>query len=310
MSGWIDYWCNAFTPERRERWDAAIAAQGIPLKIRRREDDTFAEVDAMVRRMDELGVATLVLPSADAPESADPTTYELFTTGFEDVLKWSDQHPGRFAGLFTLNPTTGVAGLRHAAEALAHDCFVGLHLHTHSWDREFDHRDYYPYYALAAEHGVPVVMQAGTSGGRMASECGRPIGIDRPAIYFDSVDFVLSHTGWPWVDEALAMVGKHGNVSLGTAAFPPHRWSEGLVRFIAGAGQGKVMLGTSFPVVGHRHALDRLGDIDLPDDARALLLEGTARRVFTRLTSPAQNSTQTPAPIPLFSTQLTRIAVR
>ena len=41
--GWIDYWCNAFTPDRRARWDAAIAAQGIPLQIRTRSDDAFAE---------------------------------------------------------------------------------------------------------------------------------------------------------------------------------------------------------------------------------------------------------------------------
>ena len=289
MRGWIDYWCNAFTPDRRGRWDAAIAAQAIPLKIRRREDDSFADVSTMVARMDELGVATLVLPSAEAPEGADPTAYELFTTRFEDVVKWSGEHPGRFAGLFTLDPRTGIAGLRHASEALAHDCFVGLHIHTHSWDREFDHRDYYPYYALAAEHGVPVVMQAGASGGRMASECGRPIGIDRPAIYFESVDFVLSHTGWPWVDEALAMAGKHANVFLGTAAFPPHHWSPDLVRFMTGGGKGKVMLGTSFPVVGHRHALARLEDLDLPDQTRAPLLEGTARRVFTRLLHPEKH---------------------
>ena len=283
MRGWIDYWCNAFTPDRRARWDAAIEAQGIPLKIRRRDDDSFADVGAMLARMDELGVATLVLPSAEAPKGADPTTYEHFTTSFEDVVKWSGEQPGRFAGLFTLDPTTGIAGPRLAAEALAHDCFVGLHIHTHSWDREFDHRDYYPYYALAAEYDVPVVMQAGASGGRTASECGRPIGIDRPAIYFESVDFVLSHTGWPWVDEALAMVGKHANVFLGTAALPPHHWSPELIRFLAGTGKGKVMLGTSFPVVGHRHALARLADVDLEGDARALLLEGAARRVFTRL---------------------------
>jgi predicted TIM-barrel fold metal-dependent hydrolase len=117
----------------------------------------------------------------------------------------------------------------------------------------------------------------------MASECGRPIGIDRPALYFPKVDFVLSHTGWPWVDEALAMVGKHANVFLGTAAFPPHHWSPQLLHFISGAGSGKVMLGTSFPVVGHRHALMRLRDVELSEQARAALLDGCARRVFSRL---------------------------
>jgi predicted TIM-barrel fold metal-dependent hydrolase len=126
-------------------------------------------------------------------------------------------------------------------------------------------------------------VQAGTSGGLMASECGRPIGIDRPALYFGDVDFVLSHTGWPWIDEAIAMAQKHPNVYLGTAAFPPHHWSADLVRFIVGAGRGKVMLGTSFPVVGHRHALTRLEELDLAPAVRDALLHGAARRVFSRL---------------------------
>ena len=61
--GWIDYWCNAFTPDRLERWDAAIAAQNIPLKIRRRDDDSFAAVAPMLERMDELGVPTEPRPT-------------------------------------------------------------------------------------------------------------------------------------------------------------------------------------------------------------------------------------------------------
>ncbi len=287
---WIDYWCNAFTPDKRELWQAAIASQGIPLKIRKNENDAFADVGTMLARMDELSIETLLLPSAAVPEDAAVTDYERFTTPFEDVLKWTREHPGRFAGLFTLDPRAGVAGVRRAAEALSHGCFVGLQLHTHSWDRPFDDRDYYPYYALAADHGVPVVVQAGASGGRMPSECGRPLGIDRPALYFEGLDFVLSHTGWPWVDEALAMVGKHANVFLGTAGFPPHHWSPELCRFIGGAGRGKVLLGTSFPVVGHRHALARLDALDLGGEARDALLGGVARRIFGRLSREPQSA--------------------
>ena len=43
------------------------------------------------------------------------------------------------------------------------------------------------------------------------------------------------------------------------------------------------MLGTSFPVVGHRHALARLANLPLSDEARTALLSGAARRVFGRL---------------------------
>ena len=35
MTGVVDYLCNAFTPDRESVWDDAIAAQGVPIKVRR-----------------------------------------------------------------------------------------------------------------------------------------------------------------------------------------------------------------------------------------------------------------------------------
>jgi predicted TIM-barrel fold metal-dependent hydrolase len=154
---------------------------------------------------------------------------------------------------------------------------------VHSWDRPFDHADYYPFYALCGERGVPAVMQAGTSGGLMASECGRPIGIDRPAIYFRETSFVLSHTGWPWVDEAVAMALKFPNVYLGTAAYPPVHWPPPLVEFLRRPGRSKMLFGTNFPTVGHRHALSQIDGLGLSEEAKAGLLGGNARGIFTRL---------------------------
>lgn len=284
--GAIDYWCNAFEPGYRALWDAAIGEQGLSVRVRRSPDDSFADPDAFLERMDEIGFDTLLLPSAEVPHGAGRFAYERYATPPQEVAKLAAAHPGRFAGLWTINPTEGLAGVRRAAEALGQPEFVGLHLHTHSWDRAFDHRDLYPFYALAADLDVPVVMQAGASGGPSPSECGRPAGIDRPALYFGAVRFVLSHTGWPWTSEAVAMAYKHSNVFIGTAAWSPHRWPAELVQFVAGAGQGKALLGTGFPVVGHRQALARLADLALSDTARAELCSGAARRVFTRIPAP------------------------
>jgi predicted TIM-barrel fold metal-dependent hydrolase len=286
----IDYWCNAFTPDRRPLWEAVIAEHGLSIKVRRRDDDAFAEPAEMLARMDELGVAALILPCADVPSDAAPFAFERYATRFEELAKLHAEHPGRFAGQWSIDPAGGEPALRRAARALEEPWCVALHLHTHSFDRAFDHLELRPFYALAAERGVPFVMQAGASGGRLPSACGRPLAIDGPARAFPALAFVLSHTGFPWVDEALAMAGRHPNVYLGTAAFPPHHWSAELVRFLSGAGRGKTLFGTSFPVVGHRHALARLADLLLDDEARAALLEGTARRLFTRL-RPMQEET-------------------
>lgn len=233
--------------------------------------------------MDALGIATLIVAASDPETHPSGFAFSDVAASFGEVDGLAGRHPGRFAALWTVSPERGMAGVVRAEEALADDRVVGLYVHTHSHDRRFDHADYYPFYTLADGAGVPVVMQAGISGGRMPSESGRPIGIDRPALYFPGVNFVLSHTGWPWVDEAVAMALKFTNVYLGTASYPPRHWPAGLVDFLRHAGRSKVLFGTNFPTVGHRHALGQLGELDLDDTVRHGLLEANARGIFGRL---------------------------
>ena len=166
---------------------------------------------------------------------------------------------------------------------------MGLHCHTHSWDRGFDDADYYPYYALCAAHDIPFVMQAGTSGGRFPSECGRPVGIDRPAIYFPTVRFVLSHTGWPWTAEAVAMALKFSNVFLGTATYPPRRWPTELVDFLTGPGREKVLYGSGFPTTGHTQAAAELDHLGLDPSEVGRITSTNARTVFTRMAQPTSD---------------------
>lgn len=281
--GAIDYWCNRFYPEQADIWNAAVEATGIAVKFRTDGDDSFCDAGTMVARMDELGIAALILTVAHRPAHPKVTDFELVAAQPEDMEQLVADHPGRFFGQWSIDPRTGMAGVDEAAAILAEPWCVGLHTHTHSFDRRFDHADYYPYYALCAANDVPFVMQAGTSGGLMPSECGVPIGIDRPALYFPQMRFVLSHTGWPWVAECLAMALKFPNVYLGTSVYPPRHWSDELVAFINGAGRRKSLWGTGFPAAGHRHCLDQLHEFELGDEARANLLGDTARRVFTRL---------------------------
>ncbi len=281
----VDYLCNAFTPDRLEVWDGALAATGVQVKVRRVAGDSFAEPEDMVDRMDELGIATLVLPTGDVGRHGrlDPFDFEHIAVRWEEVEKLVARWPGRFAALALIDPEPGMAAVRETRARLADPWVVGCYLHTHSFDRRLDHADYYPFYALGAEFDVPIAMQAGTSGGLMASECGRPISIDRAALYFRETRFLLTLLGWPWVDEAVAMTLKFPNVYLGTGAYPPRHWSSTVTDFLRGPGRTKMVFGTNFPTVGHRHALTQVAELGLDAEIERAFLGGTAQRVFTRL---------------------------
>jgi predicted TIM-barrel fold metal-dependent hydrolase len=281
----VDTLCNAFTVDRRELWDGAISSTGVQVKVRRKDDDSFADAATLVARMDELGVATVMVVTGDTGRHAlaDPYDFEHLVARWEEMEELTSKWPGRFVALALVNPEAGMRGVREIRRRFDSSWVVGSYLHTHSWDRRLDHADLYPYYAACADAGVPAAAQAGTSGGLLPSECGRPIGIDRPALYFRDMPFVLSHLGWPWCEEAVAMALKFPNVYLGTGAYPPRHWPTSIVDFVRGPGRTKVMFATNFPTVGHRHALGQVAELELPDAVEADLLGGTARRVFTRL---------------------------
>ena len=285
VSGVVDYLCNGFTPDRRAVWDGAIGDSEIAVKIRRNPEDSFCEPDAMVDRMDELGIDTLLLPTGDVGThgTLDPFDQEHVANRWEETEKLVGRWPGRFAALALINPLSGMRAVRDVRTHLADPWVVGCYLHTHSFDLPFDHADLYPFYTVCTDADVPVVVQAGTSGGLMPSACGQPIGIDRAALYFPDTRFVLSHLGWPWENEAIAMALKFANVYLGTGAYPPRHWSELVVRFLRGPGRTKMLFGTNFPTVGHRHALGQLAELELDPAVEAALVGGTARTVFTRL---------------------------
>jgi len=282
-AGVIDALCNSFLPERRQAWEESIAGQGLSIKIRSDPDDSFAEPQAMVTRMDELGIETVVVAAADVHAHPTPFQVSSVMARYGEAADQATAFPGRFAALWSIEPHLGAPGVKRLEEVLEQPWVVGAYLHTHSFDRPFDHADLYPFYAACLRAGVPMVMQAGASGGNMPSACGRPVGIDRPALYFPELSFVLSHTGWPWEAEALAMAQKHANVFMSTASWPPRRWPDNLVRFASGPGSTKVLFATNFPTVGHRQALGQIGAVGLPEEALDQLLCANARRVFSRL---------------------------
>jgi predicted TIM-barrel fold metal-dependent hydrolase len=241
----------------------------VQVKVRRDERDSFSDPAALVGRMDELGVGTVMLITGDTGRHArsNPFDFEHLVTRWEETEQLVERWPGRFAALALIDPERGMAGVGAPPGRRGH----------------LDHADYYPYYAACADAGVAMAAQTGTSGGLMASECGHPISVDRPALYFPDTPFVLSHLGWPWTEEAIAMALKFPNVYLGTGAYPPRHWPPAVVDFLRGPGRTKVMFATNFPTVGHRHALAQVAELGLSPEIEAALLGGTARRVFTRL---------------------------
>lgn len=276
--GAIDYWCNLFTDEGIKQTfedpkEVADVVEWWGLKF------TGKTVDQFVADMDAADVDVVMIPSAKM--SSFDTGQLIWDVSEEQVAEVANAAPaGRIKGLFGIDPREGMAGVRRLEEWVKEGTFIGAHLHPYGFNIPVNHRRLYPFYAKCAELGVPVVMQVGHSAERMPSAMGRPILIDDIALDFPELTIVGAHTGWPWVEELVALAWKHRNVYIGTSAHHPKYWDPALVAFANTRGRGKVLFGTDYPVMEYQDALDAIDQLPLRDAARDLVKGDAARSIF------------------------------
>lgn len=277
--GAIDYWCNIFTDEGlnktfREPREIAEVVEwwGMGPRIVGRTPDEFRA------HLDAAGMDIVLVPSAKM--ASYETSQLIWDVREDEVTALVDALPGRVFGLFGINPREGMGGVRRLEESVRSGAFKGAHLHTYGFGLPINDRRYYPFYTKCVELGVPVVMQVGHSAERMPSALARPILLDDIALDFPELVVVGAHTGWPWVDELVALAWKHRNVYIGTSAHHPKYWDPALVQFAKSRGRGKVLYGTDYPVMDFADSLAAIDQLGLREDVKQLVVEGAARTVF------------------------------
>src|SRR5829696_6979516 len=200
----------------------------------------------------------------------------------DEVAGWIEEHPDRFAGLAAVDLTRPMDAVRELRRCVSELGFKGLRLIPWLWEAPPTDRRYYPLYAVCVELGVPFCTQVGHTGPLRPSETGRPIPyIDQVAIDFPELVIVCGHIGYPWTEEMVAVTRKHENVYIDTSAYTARRYPPELVRYLGSrGGSRKVMFGSNHPMIAPQQALQDLDALELDDEARALFLDGNARRVF------------------------------
>ena len=276
----VDIWHQPFTSELMKRCyvdddeqRALVQRWKLTDRIRGRDPEEF------VADMDRNGVVKVLIPSLQIRSFVHQRMQWSFSPA--EIHAIVKDHPGRLYGLFGINPFSRMAGVRELESAVRELGFVGAHLHPYGFELPLDHRRLYPFYAKCVELDVPVVIQVGHSAEAMPSEFGRPILLDNLALDFPELRIVAAHTGWPWVEELIALAGKHPNVFIATTAHAPRHWKPELVSFLnATRGAGKVMYGTDYPVLDWPGSLGQIQNLDLRPEALKQLLAGAARAVF------------------------------
>ncbi len=189
-----------------------------------------------------------------------------YQAGNDRLLEAIHRHPGRVCGYAVANPRDGQAGLDEVERCLDAGMH-GIKLHISHTLLDYDHPSTIPFFELAVERGVPVLVHC-FDGARS---------MDRAATCVPEAVVILGHMGgyqWPQASEVAT---RHPNLYLEICC----SCSEiGIVESaVAAVGPERVLFGTDMPLLDPCSSLYKVYDADISAQAQALILGGNMARL-------------------------------
>jgi len=233
-------------------------------------------VEAMVQEMDEVGVEYTCMDAMIGWSRRDNKVWGNYSN--ETMAEIVEKSKGRVVAGASYNPFRIKESLENIERAVKDHGFKYVWAHPITFGLMPNDKKMYPLYAKGIELGIPICFQVGHSAEPLPSEVGHPMYADEVALDFPQLTMVLTHTGWPWIDEWMSMVWKHPNVYGNIGAYYPSSLDPSLVRFMDTRGQNKVMWATN--ALGFGRCKKEFLELPIRDEANKKVLRENALKVF------------------------------
>jgi predicted TIM-barrel fold metal-dependent hydrolase len=175
----------------------------------------------------------------------------------EYVAEVVRKHAPSFVGFHSVDPIGGEAAadeVRYAVDSLG---LRGVKLHPAANDVDIDDRRAWPIYATAQDLDVPLLVHTGWCRvPHVPFTKQRADRLNSAAHDFPGLRLVLAHAGFPWIEDALAMLLRYPNVWADTADWAAWFPVENIARTLSWAKQVGVLArfiwGSDYPVFDPR----------------------------------------------------------
>lgn len=170
------------------------------------------------------------------------------------IAKYCREHPHLYLGMGGVDPNMPTRGALREVERCARMGLIGLKFHPAYQDFfPNDRKQLWPIYEKCVELDLTILVHTGTT--RMTRcyirSC-KPEFLDEVATDFPQLRIIMTHFGWPWTDEALAVVWRHENVYLDLSGWLPryiYAASPSTFQYMNTVLADKFVLGSDYPAI-------------------------------------------------------------
>ena len=202
-------------------------------------------LEACVEELQSLGIEKAVYTGRDCESTyAYPPSNDL-------VLECMRAFPDLFIFFYGFDPHKKMAGVREFRRAVEEDGMRGASIEPCMAHIRADDALYYPLYTVCCELNVPVIITAGLSPFMpdVSLDPMHPVYIDNVARDFPELRILISHGGYPWMLEAVAVTQRNRNVYLDFSTCVGKPQSQTLIEAAGSVISRKVLFASANPFV-------------------------------------------------------------
>ena len=269
----IDFRFRPNTPEiingikNSAMFKAACKAIGFDARKPQPLADIVADLDSMDV---ELGVIT----------GRDCETTYGFPANNGSVLEFCQAYPQKFVGFWGIDPHKKRAALDEMEKAVKEYGMKGIAIDPYLAHIPASEARFYPLYTRCCDLHIPVfiTMAPPPQVPGAILEYADPRDVDKVARDFPELTIIMSHGGYPFVNEAIYTCLRNANVYMDISEYERAPMVD--VRAMNDLIGDKVIFASAHPFVELRDALEAYKAFPLKEEVRHMVMYENARRVL------------------------------
>lgn len=233
-------------------------------------------VPEIVEELNKHNVQVAVITGRDCE-----TTYAAKSNN-NSVVEFVKMFPDKFIGFAGMDPHKGMRAIEDLKDFVLNKGLRGASIDPYLAQIYVNDAKYYPIYAKCCELDIPIIITTGPASlvPNAVIDHVAPRYIDFVARDFPDLKIIISHGGYPWVNEMIIVAQRNANVYLELSEYESFPQSEYYIQAVNTIISDKVLFASAHPFVDFRVALENYRKMPLKKEVREKVMFKNAAKIL------------------------------